>query len=167
MISDIVVSIRESSTTGIGFVRFDTENRRWYVVDDKIARDKVGQSLRAYSSKKKPKETPFSRKRTRAKDKPETKEFIRAPLAPSPPITGAPETNDWIQMKPIDAVHPMWSNRHLSAQLAPPDTTAAFAAPTENASPIDKILPNDCCDGDNSSDNSLIDWFEADAKGMK
>jgi hypothetical protein len=41
-----VTSIRESSTQGGGFVRLDGLFRRWYEVGDKVARDKVGQSLR-------------------------------------------------------------------------------------------------------------------------
>lgn len=41
-----MTSIRESSTQGGGFVRLDGLFRGWYEVGDKVARDKVGQSLR-------------------------------------------------------------------------------------------------------------------------
>eukprot|EP00980_Cylindrotheca_fusiformis_P024221 scaffold11661_cov54-Cylindrotheca_fusiformis.AAC.1 len=46
VITDIVTSIRDSSDTGGGFVRFDSSNYQWYEVGDKVARDKVGQALR-------------------------------------------------------------------------------------------------------------------------
>jgi hypothetical protein len=46
VISNVVSAIRESSTHGGGFVRYDAVSRRWYEVGDKVARDKVGQSLR-------------------------------------------------------------------------------------------------------------------------
>mmetsp|Transcript_27381 Transcript_27381/g.66485 ORF Transcript_27381/g.66485 Transcript_27381/m.66485 type:complete len:149 (-) Transcript_27381:532-978(-) len=66
VISDIVGSIRASSATGGGFVRFDMETRRWYEVGDKIARDKVGQSLRMCSSSKKKTKEEVPSPRTRA-----------------------------------------------------------------------------------------------------
>jgi hypothetical protein len=46
VITDIVASIRESSTQGGGFIRFDSSSNCWYKLGDKVARDKVGQSLR-------------------------------------------------------------------------------------------------------------------------
>jgi hypothetical protein len=46
VISNVVSTIRESSTHGGGFVRYDAVSHRWYEVGDKVARDKVGQSLR-------------------------------------------------------------------------------------------------------------------------
>eukprot|EP00980_Cylindrotheca_fusiformis_P012506 scaffold3073_cov66-Cylindrotheca_fusiformis.AAC.21 len=49
IISDIVTSIRESSSHGGGFVRLDSYTQQWYEVGDKVARDKVGQTLRDYS----------------------------------------------------------------------------------------------------------------------
>ncbi|CAJ1926260.1 unnamed protein product [Cylindrotheca closterium] len=156
VISDIVVSIKESSAAGIGFVRYDMERRRWYQVSDKIARDKVGKNLRAYNSKKKQKDKPKQDKpnetppssRTRAI----SEEFIRAPLELPPAIPGVPNTIAWTQMRKMDGAHTIWSD----AQLAPPNTS------------IDKISLNDCYDEDTpSDDNSLIDWFEADVKGMK
>eukprot|EP00980_Cylindrotheca_fusiformis_P005561 scaffold1177_cov79-Cylindrotheca_fusiformis.AAC.3 len=52
IISEIVTSIRESSTQGGGFVRLDSNTRRWYEVGDKVARDKVGQTLRDSSNTK-------------------------------------------------------------------------------------------------------------------
>lgn len=45
-----MTSIRECSTAGGGFVRIDGFSRRWYEVGDKVARDKVGQSLRDCSN---------------------------------------------------------------------------------------------------------------------
>eukprot|EP00980_Cylindrotheca_fusiformis_P011223 scaffold2574_cov98-Cylindrotheca_fusiformis.AAC.13 len=52
IISEIVTSIRESSTHGGGFVRLDNNTCRWYEVGDKVARDKVGQTLRDISNAK-------------------------------------------------------------------------------------------------------------------
>jgi hypothetical protein len=46
VISNVVSTIRESSTHGGGFVRYDAVSHRWYEVGNKVARDKVGQSLR-------------------------------------------------------------------------------------------------------------------------
>eukprot|EP00980_Cylindrotheca_fusiformis_P011217 scaffold2574_cov98-Cylindrotheca_fusiformis.AAC.7 len=64
IISEIVTSIRESSTHGGGFVRLDCYTRRWYEVGDKVARDKVGQTLRdstnAKANKNKKKEVHFA-----------------------------------------------------------------------------------------------------------
>lgn len=50
VISDVVSTIRESAARGGGFVRFDAASRCWYEVGNKIARDKVGQSLRDASN---------------------------------------------------------------------------------------------------------------------
>eukprot|EP00980_Cylindrotheca_fusiformis_P011221 scaffold2574_cov98-Cylindrotheca_fusiformis.AAC.11 len=52
IISEIVTSIRESSTHAGGFVRLDSCTHRWYEVGDKVARDKVGQTLRDISNAK-------------------------------------------------------------------------------------------------------------------
>eukprot|EP00980_Cylindrotheca_fusiformis_P011219 scaffold2574_cov98-Cylindrotheca_fusiformis.AAC.9 len=52
IISEIVTSIRESSTHAGGFVRLDSCAHRWYEVGDKVARDKVGQTLRDSSNAK-------------------------------------------------------------------------------------------------------------------
>eukprot|EP00980_Cylindrotheca_fusiformis_P005559 scaffold1177_cov79-Cylindrotheca_fusiformis.AAC.1 len=64
IISEIVTSIRESSTQGGGFVRLDSNTRRWYEVGDKVARDKVGQTLRDSSyinaNKKRKREVHFA-----------------------------------------------------------------------------------------------------------
>eukprot|EP00980_Cylindrotheca_fusiformis_P012509 scaffold3073_cov66-Cylindrotheca_fusiformis.AAC.24 len=52
IINEIVTSIRENSSHGGGFVRLDSYTQQWYEVGDKVARDKVGQTLRDYSSAK-------------------------------------------------------------------------------------------------------------------
>ncbi|CAJ1967795.1 unnamed protein product [Cylindrotheca closterium] len=46
VISDIISVIRSKSTHNGGFVRYDDVAKRWYEVGDKVARDKVGHSLR-------------------------------------------------------------------------------------------------------------------------
>lgn len=47
LISNIVDCIRDSSAQdGGGFVRWDRSLKRWYQVGDRVARDKVGNSLR-------------------------------------------------------------------------------------------------------------------------
>eukprot|EP00980_Cylindrotheca_fusiformis_P022032 scaffold8917_cov111-Cylindrotheca_fusiformis.AAC.5 len=49
------VEARSMEVGGVGFVRFEPSNGRWYKVDDKVARDKVGHSLRkALADQKRP-----------------------------------------------------------------------------------------------------------------
>lgn len=124
LISHIVVSIRESSTTGAGFVRFDMETRRWYEVGDKAARDKVGQSLRKYNSRKRSKETPSPLPiRTKAvADK-----CIPARLELSSRIDdpGA-STRDWMQMKASKCAPPTRSYLLGSAPSGETETLSAL-----------------------------------------
>jgi hypothetical protein len=46
IVSTIVKNIRVAEASGGGFVRKDLLTRRWYKVNDKLAREKVGQALR-------------------------------------------------------------------------------------------------------------------------
>lgn len=175
MISDIVASIRASSTSGGGFVRFDMETRRWYEVGDKIARDKVGQSLRTYSPKKnKPTRNPSPRTSAVVSE-----EFNRASVEPysSSKATDGSTTldiQDWIQMKPMASASPMsLFPQHLPAQ--PAEFATCSTSPNNNQS-IDDILRSSIADDkgknndrydDDPSDNSLIEWFEADSMEMR
>lgn len=47
LVSAIVDQVRQNSTTGRGFVRRDKVSGIWYEVDDRLAREKVGQALRS------------------------------------------------------------------------------------------------------------------------
>jgi hypothetical protein len=59
VITDIVSAIRASSKHAgdVGFVRFDPFLKRWYEVADRVARDKVGHSLRDATKARKMRQT--------------------------------------------------------------------------------------------------------------
>jgi hypothetical protein len=82
VITDIVASIRASSTQGGGFIRFDSSSNCWYKLGDKVARDKVGQSLRDAIRSLKGK-----------------KEKIKKPATPTPGIPPMKTTPDYLTFK--------------------------------------------------------------------
>lgn len=168
VISEIVESIRESSTTGGGFVRFDMRMERWYEVGDKIARDRVGQSLRALNP-------PIDKKKSPEKEAPLSRlsEAPRLPIEPTP-IASVATLEGWSHQPPIDQQlrldQPARSNTALLVPRQPPPTANAFAIDdtmaqaTDNGTKSDKRKSNSSSD-ESPSDNSLIAWFEEDSRG--
>ena len=160
VISDIVASIRESSTTGGGFVRYDLRIERWYEVGDKVARDKVGQCLRALNSHKQQrqaKETVHNNHSPRSSEASPTVDLKPQPISSFGSTQGLPVS----------------STKRTSGGHRPPDyasspiyetTMTRSSIPTQSRG---KQRISDSSDDSTPSDNSLFAWFEADSREAK
>lgn len=161
VISDIVGSIRDSSTTGVGFVRFDMKMERWYEVADKIARDKVGKRLRAHNSNQKKTSSPSEQ----VTQSPTDNNTRRGDVHPRVPAD-EPSSHSAHPMRPDQ---PARSN-DSSASTVPKSHESTspiddmMIQSTHTTKQDDRMKSNDSSD-DSLSDNTLIAWFEADTKG--
>jgi len=146
VITDIIATIRSKSTQNGGFVRYDDAQKRWYEVGDKVARDKVGHSLR---------------EARRALD-PEAATELSSPGKAEAVSSATGSTSMDVSSLPMMIMMPKGISASLTSR-ATGDIERPDQAGSSGSSNMESIYDDAGNEEATPVAKNLVDWFESDS----